>query len=103
MTSKGPRLTIEQAGALLTRQRRMRDTGYVPPRAFRVFHAYQLLAGEGVRTRGERRFTITGPPERETRRLLGWGRRHLLVAVAPSGGGWRMILSPMPIDPACWI
>ena len=101
MTSKGPRLTKGQAGALLARRARMRD--YVPPRAFRVFHAYQLLAGEGVRTRGARRFTITGPPERETRRLLGWGRRHLLVAVAPSGGGWRMILSPMPIDPACWI
>jgi hypothetical protein len=103
MTSKGPRLTIEQAEALLARRRRMYDAGYAPPRAFRVFHAYQLLAGEGVRTRGGRRFMITGPPERETRKLLGWGRRHLLVAVAPSGGGWRMILSPMPIDPACWI
>jgi len=98
MTSKGPRLTKGQAGALLARRARMRD--YVQPRAFRVLHAYQLLAGEGVRARGGR-FTITGPPERDTRRLLGWGRRHLLVAVAPCGGGWRMILSPMPIDPAC--
>ncbi len=104
--TKGPSLTKDQSITLLSRQQsRSRRLGYdyTPPRAFKVLHAYQLTANENVFTKGERQFTITGPPTYDTSELMRHCRLSKLVAVVPCEKGWRVILTPIPIDPACWV
>ncbi len=98
MITKGPTLTKEQARVYLQK------AGWAPTRAYRVFHAYQLTVGENGLTKGQRQFTITGPPTKRSRDLMRWRRTSRVVAIVPCGSkGWRAILTPIPIDPACWI
>lgn len=104
MTAKGPRLTRAQAKTLLVRQQQLHYTspGYTPSRAYRVFRAYQLTLNENGRTK-HRQFTISGPPTQQVADLTRWNKNYRLVAVVPCTNGWRVILSPIPIDPACWV
>lgn len=104
MTTKGPKLTKEQARTLLVQQQRLCNTSpsYTPSRAYKVFRAYQLTVNENGHTK-HRQFTISGPPTQRVIDLTRWNKHYKLVAVVPCTHGWRVILSPIPIDPACWI
>ncbi len=103
MTTKGPKLTKGQAQTLLAQQQlRYTASGYTPPIAYRVFRAYQLMVNENGCT-NHRQFTISGPPTHRVADLTRWNKHYKMVAVVPCTHGWRVILSPIPIDPACWI
>jgi hypothetical protein len=102
--TKGPRLTRQQAESLLSRHQRIYgQSSWSPTRAYRVFHAYQITVGETGLTKGNRIFRITGPPTKRTAYLTRWNNKYQLVAVVPCRDGWRAIISPTPIDAACWI